>query len=76
MKGVAKLAAIYEHVDDIELYVGGILENPVDDGIVGPTFQCLIAEAFYRYKYGDRFFYEHKNVKSRFTRGKGILHEC
>lgn len=64
-----KLAEIYEEVDDIELYVGGMLENPVQDAMVGPTFQCLIAEAFYRYKYGDRFFYEHRNVMGQFSKG-------
>lgn len=69
-KDVIKLAGIYKDVDEIELYVGGILENAVDDAIVGPTFQCLIGEAFYRYKYGDRFFYEHKNVMGQFTKGK------
>lgn len=64
-----KLEEIYGEVDDIELYIGGILETPVNDALVGPTFQCLIAEGFYRYKYGDRFFYEHKNVMGQFNKG-------
>jgi peroxidase len=36
-----KLSQIYAHVDDIELFIGGICENPVDDGVVGPTFASM-----------------------------------
>jgi peroxidase len=69
-KDVSKLVQLYPTVDDIELYVGGMLEMKAKDALVGPTFQCLIAEAFYRYKFGDRFFYEHSgHLPSEFTKG-------
>ena len=32
---VARLENLYEHVDDIDLFPGGMAENPVVGGIVG-----------------------------------------
>ena len=39
-----KLKEVYETVDDIDLYVGGVGETSVRGGVVGPTFACLIAD--------------------------------
>ncbi|KAG1666074.1 Chorion peroxidase [Nymphon striatum] len=50
-----KLSKVYEHVDDIDIYVGGILE-PVHEGEVGETFGCIIGEQFRVLVKGDRFF--------------------
>ncbi|KAG1713922.1 Chorion peroxidase [Nymphon striatum] len=47
----------YEHVDDIDLFVGGLLEKPVAGGATGETFACLNAKQFEILKNGDRFFY-------------------
>ncbi len=55
---VAKLKNLYRDVDDIDLYVGGFLERPHRDSILGPTFKCLISDTFARLKLGDRFFYD------------------
>ena len=53
-----KLRRLYRSVDDIDLYVGGFLERPHGDSILGPTFKCIIGDQFARLKLGDRFFYD------------------
>jgi len=62
------LKDLYYDVNNIDLYVGGVAELPVKDGMVGPVFACLIAKQMKRVKKGDRFYYENGNFKaSRFT---------
>lgn len=59
-------------MDDIDLMVGLLLERLSDGAIVGPTSQCLIADGFYRYKAGDRFFYDVQGQPGSFTPGEYI----
>lgn len=58
MKIVDKLKTIYASYEDVELSVGGALENLVDNTLAGPTFLCILTEQFYRARHGDRFFFE------------------
>ncbi|XP_044742884.1 chorion peroxidase isoform X2 [Chrysoperla carnea] len=53
------LSKLYQTPDDIDLFVGGILEPPEFGSIVGKTFRDIIAEQFSRLRQGDRYFYEH-----------------
>ncbi|CAH1239207.1 PXDN [Branchiostoma lanceolatum] len=53
-----KLKSLYSHVDDIDLFVGGLSEEAVPGGIVGPTFACLIGMQFQDIRKGDRFWFE------------------
>lgn len=68
------LRQLYGSVDDIDLYVGAVLERPAPDSSVGPTLQCIIVEQFHRWKNGDRFFYTFKNNPGAFTAGKFSLY--
>ncbi|KAK8783993.1 hypothetical protein V5799_009643 [Amblyomma americanum] len=54
------LASLYEHPDDVELWVGGLMERPAGPGaLVGGTFACVIGRQFRSFQQGDRFFYTH-----------------
>ncbi len=58
---------------DIDLFVGLFLEEPgFNGGLVGQTFQCLIADQFERLKKGDRFFYDLEDQAGSFTLGKTV----
>ncbi|XP_054736235.1 peroxidasin [Anastrepha obliqua] len=57
-----KLQELYGHPDNIDVWVGGILEDQVEGGKVGPLFQCLLVEQFRRLRDGDRFYYENEGV--------------
>ena len=63
-----KLEKVYANVDDIDLFVGGMLEKKHEDGLLGPTFKCIIGEQFKKLKQGDRFWYENgSDPKTRFS---------
>ncbi|XP_050432036.1 peroxidase-like [Adelges cooleyi] len=66
-ENVDALASLYENVDDVDFYVGGMLEKSKPGSIFGHTFQCVIGENFFRWKFGDRFYYEFGNQPGSFT---------
>ena len=59
---------MYRSVEDIDLFVGGMAEDAAEGALLGPLFQCLLAEQFTRLKYADRHFYNHDG--SMFTDGE------
>ncbi|KAL3222577.1 hypothetical protein MRX96_028359 [Rhipicephalus microplus] len=62
-------STLYDDVTDIDLFTGGITENNVQGGLVGPTFACILGQQFRRLKFGDRFYYEHEGQAGSFAPG-------
>lgn len=58
----AKLKQLYGHPDNIDLFVGGILEDQMAGARVGPLFRCLLVEQFKKLRDGDRFYYENPSM--------------
>ncbi|KAL0279058.1 UNVERIFIED_CONTAM: hypothetical protein PYX00_000696 [Menopon gallinae] len=64
---IQRFKRIYATVDDIDLFPGGMSERPVQGGIVGPTFACIIGIQFRQLRKCDRFWYETDNAATKFT---------
>lgn len=57
-----KLKDLYGHPGNIDVWVGGILEDQIEGARIGPLFRCLLIEQFQRLRHGDRFYYENPSV--------------
>lgn len=53
-----RLASVYNNVDEIDLWVGGLAEDHVDGAMVGEVFGNILAHQFAVLRDGDRFWYE------------------
>ena len=69
LKKIELLKRVYKSVDDIDLYIGMILEEPATGALVGQTFLCLIGDQFARLKLGDRYFYDLSGQAGSFSLG-------
>ena len=58
---------LHGSLDTTDLWIGGLSEKRVSDGIVGPTFACIFGLTFGAARDGDRFYYEKPGV---FTEGE------
>jgi peroxidase len=68
---VQKLSSLYTDVDDIDLYVGGLLEDATSNGVLlGETFACIIGQQFHNLKVGDRYWYENPEEPGEFTQAQ------
>lgn len=55
----ATLAALYDHPDDVDLWVGGLAEDvSKDGGQLGPTFRKILLRQFGELRKADRFWWE------------------
>ncbi len=53
-----KLSMVYESVDDVDLWVGGLAEKKDGDSLVGVTFTEILSDQFKRLRSADSFWYE------------------
>jgi len=65
-----ELSAIYNNVDDIDLFIGMVSERPMAGAMVGPTTLCIVGDQFARLKKGDRYFYENGGQEGSFTQAQ------
>ena len=70
---VPRLQQLYGSIENLDLYIGGLLERKDSDAILGPTFKCLVGDQFRRIRLGDRFWYEEPNQAGSFTIGNNSL---
>jgi hypothetical protein len=52
------LAAQYGSVNNIDMWVGGIAEDPINGGHLGPLFFHVIKKQFEALRDGDRYWYQ------------------
>ncbi|XP_071807106.1 peroxidasin homolog isoform X2 [Asterias amurensis] len=53
-----KLENLYHHPGNVDLFVAGMAEDPIEGGLLGPMFTCILAKQMRRLRAGDRFWYE------------------
>ena len=68
-----RLQQLYGSIENLDLYIGGLLERKDSDAMLGPTFKCLVGDQFRRIRLGDRFWYEEPNQAGSFTIGNNSL---
>ena len=54
----AQLAAAYDSVDDVDVWIGGLCEDHRGGGMVGELFAAILRDQFDRLRHGDRYWYE------------------
>lgn len=54
----ARLAAAYDSPDDVDLWVGGLAEDPIPGSLVGETVFIIVSDQFLALRDGDRLWYE------------------
>ncbi|MFO0809152.1 MAG: peroxidase family protein [Gemmataceae bacterium] len=53
-----QLQSLYGNVNNIDVWVGGLAEDHIAGGSLGPTFARIVADQFMRLRDGDRFWYQ------------------
>ena len=69
IRDVEALKKLYELPEDVDLIIGGLMEERDEDSTVGPTLKCIIKDQFTKIKIGDRFWYENEFPQKIFNKG-------
>jgi len=64
---ITQLTSVYSHVDDVDLYLAGLMEQPVQGSLLGQTFSCIVLDQMFRTMVGDRFFYSLQSLPNSFN---------
>lgn len=62
-----QLSKIYSNPSDVDLIVGGIMEEPATNSLFGPTFSWLLTNQLIRTRQADRYFYTNLKQPKPFT---------
>ncbi len=54
------LAEHYSSVDEVDLWIGGLIEQHVPGSQLGETFHWIVLDQFMRLRDGDRFYFEER----------------
>uniref|UniRef100_A0A8C4D7C8 Sushi domain-containing protein n=1 Tax=Dicentrarchus labrax TaxID=13489 RepID=A0A8C4D7C8_DICLA len=57
-----KILEIYKHPDNIDIWLGGLVENLLPGSRTGPLFACLIGKQMKTLRDGDRFWWEAEGI--------------
>jgi len=61
---VTILAGLYDNINDIDPWVGMLVEDPMPDALFGETVMAVMVQQFQALREGDRFYYENDPVLS------------
>lgn len=64
-KTVVAMTKVYGSLESVDLFIGGLAENPLPGGIVGATFACIFLQTFGPLRSGDRLFYENPDITTQ-----------
>ncbi|KAL8621727.1 hypothetical protein ACOMHN_061862 [Nucella lapillus] len=64
------VAGVYRSVEDIDIFLGGIFEDHVPGGEVGPVFAYLIGQQFKNLREGDRLFFDSRGSEFGFSKAQ------
>ncbi|KAJ3148328.1 hypothetical protein HDU86_007510 [Geranomyces michiganensis] len=59
---VADLKSLYPNMNDVDAYVGAVVEDHTSASTLGPLSTAILSEQFLRLRDGDRFWYENPGV--------------
>uniref|UniRef100_A0A8C6R058 Thyroid peroxidase n=1 Tax=Nannospalax galili TaxID=1026970 RepID=A0A8C6R058_NANGA len=59
---VNKIMDLYKHPDNIDVWLGGLVENFLPRARTGALFACIIGKQMKALRDGDRFWWEHSHV--------------